>query len=101
MNINYDATTEHGIRYVSRIYNADMRYQDIVIDLDSMSESHSALMSGDGMTTGYTVPGRSRTIGQVSPDQFMKRWDSLLREKRMIESRWKPRKAVSVVMRDW
>lgn len=96
----YDAKTEHGIPYISRLYAINFRYTTVVDDLDALSETRKQIMSG-GTVSSYTIGNRTVSRNQLSATDVMKQWDKLMALKIRLENGAAPRKAVGIVHRDW
>ena len=98
--MNYDAYTEHGIPYFSKLYIKKFEYKDVVDDLDALYPSKKAALSGGAYRT-YTLGDRSITRNAMDPDEIMALWDKLMAQKKQMETGIGPRKAVGVIPRDW
>ena len=101
MTISYDATTENGIEYVSRIYARNFEYKRIVNDLDGLVVTLSEFSQGSGSVSSYSLGTRSVSRQTMSFEEAKKWWDELMQKKDRSESGRKPRKAVGAVPRDW
>lgn len=98
--MRYDAKTEHGIPYLSRLYAVNFKYTTVVDDLDSLIETRKQIMAG-GTVSSYTIGSRTVSRNQLSATDVMKQWDKLIALKLRLENGTAPRKAVGVVHRDW
>ena len=98
--MNYDATTENGIKYISRLYSTSYKYQMVVDDLDALVVTKRDVLSGGGVS-GYTIGSRSVTKNVLSAADVLKQWNKLMAAKNQLEQGIAPRKAVAVVPRDW
>jgi len=101
MTISYDATTENGIGYVSRLYNKNFEYKRIVNDLDGLVLVLEDFSKGSGSVSSYSLGTRQVSRQTVSFEDAKAWWDELMRKKEQMESGRKPRKAVGCVPRDW
>jgi hypothetical protein len=99
--VNYDAKTENGIPYLSKLYTENYEYERVVTDLDSLATTRKVLMSGSGGVTQYSLGSRSVTRQAMSASEMLAMWDKLWARKLELEGTKKPRKAIGVVMRDW
>ena len=101
MTISYDAHTENGIGYISRLYTGNFEYKMIVNNLDGLVKVIQEFSSGSGTVTSYALGTRqvSRQVSSLS--EAREWWDDLMRRKGVLEQGKKPRKAVGVVPRDW
>lgn len=100
-SIRYDATTEHGIQYLSGLYRVNAGYSQVVNDLDGMVEVRSSILAGGGGVSSYTIGSRSLTRQALSASELLKKWDDLQNKKLQYEQGRSARKAVAVVLRDW
>lgn len=98
--MNYDATTENGIKYISRLYANSYKYQMVVDDLDTLAVTRKEILAGGGVS-GYTIGSRSITKNVLSAEDVLKRFDKLMAQKLQLEKGIGPRKAVAVIPRDW
>ena len=101
IKISYDAHTENGIDYVSRIYATNFKYKNIVNNLDGLVNVISAYSQGKGSVTSYSLGTRSTSRQVASLQEAREWWDDLIRQKEKIECGKKPRKAVGAVPMDW
>ena len=99
--IRYDATTEHGIQYLSGLYGSNYDYQQVINDLDGMVEVRKSILSGNGGVSSYAIGSRSLSRQALSASDLLKLWDSLWNKKQQLEQGRSSRKAVAVVSRDW
>ena len=98
--MNYDATTENGIKYISRLYSTSYKYQMVIDDLDALVVTKREVLSGGGVS-GYTIGSRSVTKNVLSAADVIKQWNKLMAAKNQLEKGIAQRKAVAVVPRDW
>lgn len=101
MAITYDASTEHGIGYISRLYSQNFEYKMIVNNLDGLSVVIQEFASGEGMVTTYSLGARSVSRQVSSLSEARAWWDDLMRRKKLLEQGRRPRKAIGAVPMDW
>lgn len=101
MTISYDARTENGIGYVTRMYESNFEYKRIVDDLDGLVVVLSEFSKGSGSVSSYSLGTRSVSRQVASFAEAKAWWDELIRKKESMEYHKKPRKAVGAVPRDW
>ena len=101
MMITYDAKTENGIGYISKLYTNNFEYQMIVNNLDGLVNVIQSFASGSGTVSSYSLGTRSVSREVSSLEEARSWWDDLMRKKKQMEQARKPRKAVGVVPRDW
>lgn len=99
--VTYDAKTENGIPYVSRLYINDFEYTTIVNDLDALVLTRHSIMTGSGSVSSYTIGSRSLSRQTMSASEILKMWDDLWAKKKRLEEGRSARKAIGVVLRDW
>jgi len=97
---HYDALTENGIPYYSRLYEKSFAYRTVVDDLDALSVQRREMLKS-GSVQSYTIGSRSLTRNQLSADGIFKKWSEFLAEKRRLEEGGAHRKVVGMVFRDW
>ena len=101
MTSSYDAQTENGIGYYSRLFNLNFEYKMIVNNLDGLVLVIQDFSSGSGTVSSYSLGSRSVSRQVTSLTEAREWWDDLMRQKKLLEQNKKPRKAVGAVPRDW
>lgn len=98
--MTYDGKTPNGIPYITRLYLANYKYSSCVDDLDKLKVTRDGILSG-GAVSSYTIGNRTISRNQLGATDVFKQWDKLMALKQRLETGTAPRKAVSVVHRDW
>ena len=98
--MKYDARTENGIPYISRLYETNYSYQDVVDDLDALYPMKKAALSGGAYRT-YTLGDRSVTRQTMTPEKIRALWERLMAEKERLEQGRSKRQTLGVIPRDW
>ena len=95
----YDAITQNGIPYITRIWMKNAKYQIIVTTLDAMYPQYIKAVSGTAVS-GYRIGTREMNYRGLSVSEMMKKYLDLLTQKLAMENGTTPRLAKAIVPRD-